>query len=276
MQWRTGPTWCIVLERRLNYDFFGHKKHSLTVQGYSYEEIYLELEEYICPLTNIIKIAPTFFIQEACKCRALLKFNPNPKRVSEKYFNCREDWGSFRIGKGITQVYLYNPWSTGSLYLYSERRIDLLPGTNIVCICFYKYKFQKLREQFGDNNLYNITLTGGPLHRLVKVSIKNNYKVYFILYKKFHVCDDYNSQDLVPTLLELGKSALISGNIDNTHNNFQSFTETIPRSIQLAPVYPIHVRLQYFDYLFYQFNDCKLNVTAVQLIKLGILYTYKQ
>jgi hypothetical protein len=104
----------------------------------------------------------------------------------------------------------------------------------------------------------------------ININFKN-YKVYFILYKKFHVCDDYNSQDLVPTLLELGKSALISGNIDNTHNNFQSFTETIPRSIQLAPVYPIHVRLQYFDYLFYQFNDCKLNVTAVQLIKLGIL-----
>ncbi len=55
------------------------------------------------------------------------------------------------------------------------------------------------------------------------------------------MCDDYNSQDLVPTLLELGKSALIRGNIVYPHNNFQSFKETIPRSIQLAPVYPIHV-----------------------------------
>ncbi len=66
-----------------------------------------------------------------------------------------------------------------------------------------------------------MTLIGGPLHKLVRVRIKNKRKAYFKLYRKFHTCENYSSQGEVPTLLELSKSALITGNIDYTHPDFQ-------------------------------------------------------
>jgi hypothetical protein len=232
---------------------FRHNKRPLTLQGFTYEETYTELVDYVCPVTNIRNLPP-FSRQEACKCRTLLDFDPKPKGTG-KYFNFRDDQGSFRIGKKVTQIYLYNPWETGSIFINSERPIHLLPGTNIICLCFLKYRFQKLKNTFGDNNTYNVTLIGGPLHRLVRIRIKNKRKAYFILYRKFHTCEGYSSQGEIPTLLELSKSALITGNIDYNHPDFQSFKNIIPRPVTLPSVYPLHVRLQYFDYLFYQFND---------------------
>ncbi len=55
---------------------------------------------------------------------------------------------SFRIGKKITQVYIYNPWETGTIYINCERPVFLLPGVNVFCICFLRYRFKlfKLRE----------------------------------------------------------------------------------------------------------------------------------
>jgi hypothetical protein len=233
---------------------FKHKKRPLTIQGCIYEANYTELTNYVCPITNVRNLPP-FSKQEACKCQILVDFNPNPES-NNKYFLFRNNTGSFRIGKKVTQILLYNPWGTGSVFLNSEEPIHLLTGANVICICFFKYRFQKLRNSFGDNNTYNITLIGGPLHRLVRIRTTNKNKAYFIFYKKFHTCDNYASSGEVPTLLELSKSALITGNINYSHKDFLSFKNNIPRPVTLPPVYPLHVRLQYFDYLFYQFNEC--------------------
>ncbi len=43
-----------------------------------YEETYTELENYVCPVTNIRNLPP-FSRQEECKCRTPLDFDPKPK-----------------------------------------------------------------------------------------------------------------------------------------------------------------------------------------------------
>jgi hypothetical protein len=104
---------------------FKHKKRPLTVQGCTYEVTYIELVDYVCPITNVRNLPP-FSKQEACKCRALLDFDPSPKG-NNKYFHFRNDKGSFRIGKKVTQIFLYNPWAqevyfltVNGLYTYSQ------------------------------------------------------------------------------------------------------------------------------------------------------------
>jgi hypothetical protein len=57
---------------------FNFKKKPLTLQGYAYEETYTELEDYVCPVTNI-KNLPPFSRQEECKCRTPLDFDLNQK-----------------------------------------------------------------------------------------------------------------------------------------------------------------------------------------------------
>jgi hypothetical protein len=68
---------------------FKHKKKPLTLQGWAYEETYTELENYVCPVTNIRNLPP-FSRQEECKCRAPLYFDPNPKGTG-KFVNFRDD-----------------------------------------------------------------------------------------------------------------------------------------------------------------------------------------
>jgi hypothetical protein len=84
---------------------FNFKKKPLTLQGYAYEETFTELEDYVCPVTNIRNLPP-FSRQEECKCRTPLDFDPKPKGTG-KFFNFRDDQGSFRIGKRVTQIYIY-------------------------------------------------------------------------------------------------------------------------------------------------------------------------
>jgi len=250
-----------------NQIIYKHNKKPLTLQGWAYEETYTELEEYVCPVTNI-KNLPPFSRQEECKCRIPFDFDPKPKGTG-KFLFFRDEKGSFRIGKKVTQVYIYNPWETGTVYINCERPVFLLPGVNVFCICFLRYRFKLFKQTFGENNTYNVTITGGPLHTLVRVRIKNKRKSYFILYNKYHTCENFSSQGEVPTLLELSKSALITGNIDYLHPDFQSFKNIIPRPVSLPSVFPLHVRLQFFDYLFYQFNDCNAHCHSCTAYKIG-------
>ncbi len=57
---------------------YRHKKKPLTLQGWAYEETYTELEDYICPVTNIRNLPP-FSRQTECKCRIPFDFDPKPK-----------------------------------------------------------------------------------------------------------------------------------------------------------------------------------------------------
>jgi hypothetical protein len=49
----------------MNQIIYKHNKKPLTLQGVAYEETYTELEEYVCPVTNI-KNLPPFSRQEEC------------------------------------------------------------------------------------------------------------------------------------------------------------------------------------------------------------------
>ena len=206
-----APIHALYWRRNLRYEIINyHKKRALTVQGNNYDDIQSKLRQYKNPL---FKEVPTL-ITNSCTCQVNFEYEPSPKD-SQKYFAFRSE-NVHRITESIAQVLIYNSYETGSVYINSKQEINLFKGINAICFCFFQYRFQKLKEYFGDNNRYNIELTGGPLYRLVKVHTKNKYKAYFILYRKYHTCIDYTSQGDIPTLLELSKSALITGNISYT------------------------------------------------------------
>jgi hypothetical protein len=244
-----APIHAIYWRRNLRYEIINyHKKRALTVQGDNYDDIQSKLRQYKNPL---FKEIPTL-ITNSCTCQVNFEYEPSPED-SQNYFTFRSE-NVHKIKECVVQVIIFNPWKTGSVYINSKQKINLFKGINAICFCFFQYRFQKFKEYFGDNNRYNIELTGGPLYRLIQVHTKNKYKAYFILYRKYHTCIDYTSKGDIPTLLELSKSALITGNISYTHPGFADFRKGIPVSLELAPIYPLNIKIRYFDYLFYRFN----------------------
>ncbi len=67
-----------------------------------------------------------------CVCCVSFDFDPKPKGTG-KFLFFRDEKGSFRIGKRITRVYIYNPWETGAIYINYDQPVFLLPGVNVLC-----------------------------------------------------------------------------------------------------------------------------------------------
>jgi hypothetical protein len=141
-------------KKELIYNYSHKKPLSLSSRERNY--YYTEHVEYFCPITKNTKI-PKVSINDRCRCKLEINYPPH-------VFNSLKD--AIKLRPHIVQIFLYVPWESAHIYVNNSDSIQLLKGINVICICLFKRIFDWFCKLYGNNNKYNLAISGGPAYQL--------------------------------------------------------------------------------------------------------------